>query len=207
VAYRWLRAEIIHLRLAPGSALGEAQLSERIGVSRTPVREALALLKGEGLVVDTGSRTLRVAPMTSREVRALFELREALETQAARLAASRRDPGQFAALRADMMAGPADQHDDSEKAELYHLSSRLDQTILEAADNPHIEAALRAISGLLARLRRAARSNPERLAQATAEHVVIIDAIIDGDEMLASQATAYHLRRSLDNLLATLPLD
>jgi DNA-binding GntR family transcriptional regulator len=45
------------------------------------------------------------------------------------------------------------------------------------------------------------------LSQATAEHVVIIDAIIDGDEVLAGQATAYHLRRSLDNLMATLPPD
>ncbi len=66
VAYSRLRDDIIHWRLEPGTPLGEVELSERLAVSRTPVREALSRLIAEGLVSNDSGRTAIVAPALAR---------------------------------------------------------------------------------------------------------------------------------------------
>lgn len=103
--YRALRDEIVLWHLAPGAVLGEVEQAGRLGVSRTPVREALRRLAAEGLVTSRG-RTLVVSDLASADVAHLFELREALETQAARLAARRRAPGVFDRLAERFAAAP-----------------------------------------------------------------------------------------------------
>jgi GntR family transcriptional regulator, rspAB operon transcriptional repressor len=212
VAYESLRDDIIQWRLEPGTPLAEVELSARIGLSRTPVREALSRLIAEGLVSNAYGRTAVVTPVSREHIRKLFELREALDTQAARLAARRRDATVFEALRReflDVSSGSAqsdiapDSTDSSSSS--YFLADRLDEAIDDAMDNPYLRNALKDIRGHLARVRRHAHSNPRRLDQATAEHLVIIDAILRQDEVLAVQATAVHLRNSLDNILATIP--
>lgn len=202
-AYTRLRDDIIHWRLEPGTPLGEVELSERLNVSRTPVREALSRLIAEGLVSNDSGRTARVAQLSRDDIRQLFELREALETQAARLAARHRDPEVFGELKRQFLAGAPAQGDEVDTS--YFLADRLDEAIDAATANPYLGGALRDIRGHLARLRRHAHANPGRLEQATAEHLLIVDAILGQDEMLAAQATAVHLRNSLDNILVTHP--
>jgi DNA-binding GntR family transcriptional regulator len=210
VAYESLRDDIIQWRLEPGTPLAEVELSDRIGVSRTPVREALSRLIAEGLVSNTSGRTAVVTPVSREHIRKLFELREALDTQAARLAARRRDATVFEALKREFLdvSSGSEQNDtgpDSSTSTSYSLADRLDEAIDEAMDNAYLRNALKDIRGHLARVRRHAHSNPRRLDQATAEHLVIIDAILRQDEVMAVQATAVHLRNSLDNILATIP--
>jgi GntR family transcriptional regulator, rspAB operon transcriptional repressor len=209
VAYESLRDDIISWRLEPGTPLGEVELSARIGMSRTPIREALSRLVAEGLVSNASGRTVIVTPVSREHIRKLFELREALETQAARLAARRRDAPAFEALKVEFLTRPAESGNDDTShhstAMSYFLADRLDEAIDHAMDNPYLQNALRDIRGHLARVRRHAHSNPRRLEQATAEHLLIIDAILGQDEVLAAQATAVHLRNSLDNILATIP--
>jgi DNA-binding GntR family transcriptional regulator len=204
IAYERLRDDIIQWRLEPGAPLGEVEVSERIGLSRTPVREALSRLIAEGLVSNNSGRTAVVASLANDDIRKLFELREALEMQAARLAARHRDAVVFTELREAFVAGPPTGiPDDADNS--YYLADRLDEAIDEAMANDYLLGALRDIRGHVARMRRHAHSNPGRLEQATAEHLLIVDAILRQDEMLAAQATAVHLRNSLDNILATLP--
>jgi DNA-binding GntR family transcriptional regulator len=200
VAYDRLREDIIEWRLEPGRPLGEVDLAAAIGVSRTPVREALARLTAEGLVTAGHGRTSIVAPMSTADIRQLFELREALETQAARLAARHRKPAAFEELRRDFVA-------DAEAGfqRLHELADRLDGVIDDAIDNPYLRGALADVHGQLRRVRRHAHSNPQRPQQASAEHVLIIDAILVQDETLAAHATAVHLHRSLENVLAGIP--
>src|SRR5665213_3459484 len=107
-AYQLLRDEIIQWKLEPGTPLGEVETSLRHGVSRTPLREALSRLIAEGLVRTGPGRTAVVTSLSRRDIVELFELREALETQAARLAARRRNASVFEALRADFMTGSRD---------------------------------------------------------------------------------------------------
>src|ERR1700744_300862 len=105
-AYLTLRGEILDGELRAGTVLAEVEQSQRLGVSRTPLREALGRLAAEGLVSTHSGRGVVVPEVSADNVVELFELREALEVQAARLAARRRDVARFSALRS--------QFDDSE---------------------------------------------------------------------------------------------
>lgn len=203
-AYRLLRDEIVHWELAPGTALAEVELAHRLDMSRTPVREALARLVADGLAVAVGGRGLEVAPMGIDEVTALYELRQALECQAARLAARRRDPAVFEAFAAEF-AGVPDLTGtiDPRREAYYALVERFDAAIDEAVGNAYVVAALDGIRTHLARARRASIDNPSRLTAAAEEHRVIAAAIAAGDGDLAAHATHVHLHKSLQNLVDT----
>jgi DNA-binding GntR family transcriptional regulator len=202
-AYEALRDEIVAGKLSAGTALSETDLAERLGVSRTPLRAALARLALEGLV-DTSRGRTGVVPEVSREsVVDLFELREALEAQAARLAARRGDPAVFAAL-ADEFAHAADTLDAAGVDAYYEVIARFDRALDAAVANPAILTALQGVRIHLARARRFAADNPLRLLRAADEHRLICEAIRDGDEALAASATSVHLRASLTSILAAL---
>jgi GntR family transcriptional regulator, rspAB operon transcriptional repressor len=207
-AYQLLRDEIIQWKLEPGTPLGEVETSQRLGVSRTPLREALSRLIAEGLVRTGPGRTAVVTSLSRSDIVELFELREALETQAARLAARRRDAAVFEALRAEFVTGVRDTGAaDTGAAEErpYDLADALDVAIDQAAGSVYLRAALRDLRGHLARVRRSAHSNADRLARATSEHILIVDAILAQDEALAASATSVHLHNSLANVLGALP--
>ncbi len=90
-AYARLRADVLDGELPPGAVLAELEQSARLGVSRTPVREAFAKLVHDGLARPVGGRGLVVAPLELGDLDQLYDVREALEVKAARLAA--RAPG------------------------------------------------------------------------------------------------------------------
>lgn len=204
-AYASLRADIIADRLPAGTVLGEVEQAARLGVSRTPLRAALSRLEVEGLAVTGKGRTLVVSAISPAEVRHLFELREALECQAARLAARRGDPEVFTRLaerfdRAAELLVP----DDAEHAAYYQLVADLDSALDDAMASPHLLRSLRALRSHVARVRRLSHDDPSRLVQAAREHSVIARAVAEGDPVFAGQATAVHLRTSLAAILAAL---
>lgn len=86
-AYQKLRADITQWRLRPGAVLGEVDLSERLGISRTPVREAISRLVADGLAEPAGGRGFAVSHISEDDVRKLYDLRDVLDTRAAALAA------------------------------------------------------------------------------------------------------------------------
>ncbi|HWH26473.1 MAG TPA: GntR family transcriptional regulator [Pseudolysinimonas sp.] len=199
-AYETLREDILSWRLSPGTALSEIDLADRLGVSRTPLRAALSRLALEGLL-DTSVGTAGVVPaMSAENVNELFELREALETQAARLAARRRNPAAFAELAKefDYLATTVAEDD---LASYYRVVTRFDAAIDEAVHNPAFQSALDGMRTHLVRVRRIAADNPGRLLRAAEEHRLICEAIRDGDEALAASATSVHLRSSLKSIL------
>lgn len=203
-AYASLRDDILNWRLLPGAPLNEIEVAARLGVSRTPVREALGRLAADGLVEQRG-RVDVVADLSTDHLSELFELREALETQAARLAARRRDPGVFRSLRDDFArVSRQDRFDEAERADFYRLIDRFDDAITGSIENAYLKTALRALRVHLVRARRLSRENPERIARAAAEHLLIAEAILDQNETLAVQATAVHLHSSLVNVMETL---
>lgn len=99
LAYQVLRNEIITCQLAPGSEVSEHEISDRLSMSKTPVREALVRLAGEGLVEAFPRRAYRIAPITIQSVNELFGVRAALESASAALAVARMKPADVAALR------------------------------------------------------------------------------------------------------------
>lgn len=199
-AYLTLRNEILDADLRAGTVLAEVEQSQRLGVSRTPLREALSRLSAEGLVSTHSGRGVVVTDVSAENVTELFEVREALEVQAARLAASRRDASAFEILRAefeDIDGLLADRH------RYYEVVARLDAAVDEAAANPYLVSTLDGVRTHVARIRRLAQDDPSRLRDAAREHLQILDAIIDGDASLAASATQLHLRNSLRNILRT----
>ena len=207
-AYRQLRGEILNGVLAPGVAVLEVEQAERIGVSRTPLREAVARLIADGLVVGRRGRGFEVTDISIDSISELYELRQALEVQAIRLAASRRDPAPFIELReAFRLAPDLLEHGESGVHRYYLLIDELEDAIDIAVANPFLVGALRAVRTHLARIRRLARRNPLRLRAAATEHLLIIDAIIAGDPSLAAHATHIHLHQSLVSVLAAIDED
>ena len=201
-AYVTLRDEILEWQLAPGTILGEVEQAARLGISRTPVREALARLIADGLVEALPGRGLVVTATSVDSVVELFEVREALESKAAALAAQRRDPAVFEALRAEFRASDGLLADPSRHG-YYDLVRRFDEAMDAAVGNSYLVSTLAGLRTHIARVRRLAHDNPDRLAAAAAEHALIVDAVIAGDTDLARSATVVHLHRSLGNILDT----
>jgi len=204
-AYRVLRDEILDGVLPAGTVLLEVEQSARLGVSRTPLRSAVARLVTDGLVAGRSGRGFSVTAMSVESINDLYELREALEERAATLAARGADRSAFGMLRERFLAAPA-LLDGGETGihEYYALIDEFDAAIDAAVDNAFLVGALDTVRTHLARIRRVARGNPVRLRQAAAEHLLILDAIIDGDAALAAHATHVHLHLSLASVLAVL---
>jgi GntR family transcriptional regulator, rspAB operon transcriptional repressor len=198
-AYAELREQILDWTLEPGTVLAEVDLSTRLGLSRTPVREALARLVADGLAAPLGGRGLVVTPLSADNITELFELRAALEQQAAALAAERRDATVFEHLRNELRAiGTDDLH------AYYDLVARFDAAVDAAVKNPYLVQALASVRTHLSRIRRLSSDNPARLNDAAREHLLIVDAILAGDARLAADATRVHLHQSLTSTLASL---
>ncbi|MEV8368056.1 GntR family transcriptional regulator [Microbacterium sp. NPDC064584] len=202
-AYAALLDQIQSGDLAPGTVLAEVEQAARLGVSRTPLREALGRLAADGLVVQQSPRVTVVSDIDVADIRALFEVRRALEETAARLAATRADADVFAALAVEFAGVGALDRDDGRDA-YYALIARFDAQLDAAIDNDYLTSALRGIRTHLVRVRRLARDIPERLAASVAEHRLIASAIADRDADLAAHATHVHLHNALTTILASL---
>jgi DNA-binding GntR family transcriptional regulator len=202
-AYATLRTEIVAWDLPPGTVLGEVDQAARLGLSRTPLREALNRLVSDGLVAPLPGRGLVVTPISLADLDLLYEHRIALETHAARLAAQRRDPAAFDVLAARFAdIGDVLAYDDPVRHAYYDLVAQFDDAIDDAVGNPYLVADLRGLRVHVARARRLARRSTIRLTAAASEHLAIVRAIIDADGELAAHATHVHLGNALRGIRA-----
>lgn len=201
-AYSALLDDIQTGVLAPGTVLGEVEQSARLGVSRTPLRAALARLTADGLVAQISPRVTVVTAIDGDDIRSLFVIRRALEETATRLAATSPRAPEFAALAAafdDVRLDREDARDD-----YYRLIAEFDAALDAAAANDYLTAALRTVRTHLVRVRRLARHQPDRLSASVAEHRLIAAAIAAGDPDLAAHATHVHLHNALTSILESL---
>lgn len=201
-AYATLLREIQDGDLAPGAVLAEVEQATRLGVSRTPLREALGRLAADGLVVQQSPRVTVVAAIDIADIRGLFEVRRALEEAAARLAAERGDATAFADLARAF--GEADLTASESVEDYYELISRFERQLDSSVANDFLTAALRNVRTHLVRVRRLARDNPDRLEASAGEHRLIASAIAAGDADLAAHATHVHLHNALESALANI---
>jgi DNA-binding GntR family transcriptional regulator len=211
-AFDALRVAIVEGELTPGAPLTEVEQATRLGVSRTPVREAFARLIAAGLATERGPRTLVVSEIEPDDVTALFELRTALDEQAARLAARRastdESSARFAELAARFAAVDAASlsADDPQRHDYFALVAEFDAELDESlSSSPYLAAAIQSTRVHLARVRRLARDDDDRLARSAAEHAAIARAIADGDPERAAAATRLHLHEALTSIHAHLP--
>jgi DNA-binding GntR family transcriptional regulator len=201
-AYQALLDDIVDGTLSPGTALAEVEQAERLGVSRTPLREALSQLRKDGLIQQTRGRGLTVTDVSLDDIVELYELRQPLEQQAAKLAANRGDIQVFAQLAEEFQnADRLIEGGDAGIKAYYNLNERLDRAIEEAISSAYLVSALKSLHLHLARIRRLSRRDPQRLKAAAIETLVIIEAIVDRNPELAASATQVHMQQSLRNAL------
>ncbi|HEX4419633.1 MAG TPA: GntR family transcriptional regulator [Kofleriaceae bacterium] len=175
-----LREAIINNLLAPGERLTEVALAARLGVSRTPVREAFSQLEREGLVTVLPRVGVFVREVTARDVEETYTVRAALEALAVELATQRRTPlgtAQLDAVLADMAAAVGAANEVEYTAAL----DRFYAVVMALADNATLQATHHSLLGPVRRLRRIAMTHPGRMESSYAQSVRIRDAIASGD--------------------------
>lgn len=188
-----IRELIVSLELPPGSPVSERELMERLGLGRTPVREALRALAQEKLVEVYPRRGIVVAPVDVGDLAALSEARLSLESFAARCAAERATPEDRAIARQLLEALPA-LADAGDERGLIELDQRIHRHVYRCAHNPFIESTLNEYYVLTLRIWFLALDRVARLDDAVAEHRELLQAICDAD---ADRAEAV-MRRHID---------
>jgi DNA-binding GntR family transcriptional regulator len=186
-AYHAIRDLIVSLELAPGAVIDERELIERLGIGRTPVREALRRLAQERLVEVYPRRGMFVTGVDVRELARLSEVRLVLEPEAARLAAERAteaDREQLGALLAELDAGGS---------ELMGLDERVHRAVYRAAHNHLLEATLEQYYVLALRIWSIALDRAHDLEEAVEAHRSLLEAIRDGDGERAAATMRAHV--------------
>jgi DNA-binding GntR family transcriptional regulator len=191
-AYYRLRELIVTLELAPGSIVNERELMERLGLGRTPVRDALRALARERLVEVYPRRGILVSGVDVRDLAALSESRLVLEATAARLAAVRSTPADRAQTVA-LLAELAETADEQDERHLIDLDQRIHRHVYHCAHNPFLEATLNEHYVLSLRIWFLALDRVARLDDAVHEHRELLEAIRDGDADRAEAAMREHV--------------
>jgi DNA-binding GntR family transcriptional regulator len=207
VPYSVQAADIIRSRIlggdyAPGQRLSEPELSSSLGISRSPLREALRLLANEGLVKVVSGRGVSVADFTEPEVRELIEIREALDVLAVRLAAKRATPHQIAVLRENLegLTSALRTHG----RQTLEWPSDFHLCIYEVAGNQRLREHGLAVHTQLRLVRFRSGAAEDRMEQAHEEHLALLAAISDHDPDTAALRMHEHLKNSAEHILAQL---
>lgn len=207
--YERMRAAILALDLAPGERLTERGLEASFGASRTPARAALMRLETEGLVQRVG-RGWIVAPIDLSEIRALAELREAVEAAAVRLSVQRASDADIAAVMELLEAArPTVARGDSGADGEAGLRAGTDfhVELARLSANEFMTDAVRSSMVRLARTRWLEIRTPEARETAWREHHAIVDAVIAHDADTAARLLVDHVRGTNERLLASLAAD
>lgn len=196
-----LRSDIVSGLLPFGSRLIIEELSARYGVSHMPIREALRVLHGEGLVVIEPNRGARVRRLYRGFVEDLFDVRAAIETMLARRAAERRSPEQLARLRA--AAVRLEEHVDRGEYDAVPVANRdFHRIVNDAAGNPGALPIVDSHWLLIAALLKRYGYGEDRFTRVIEDHRHLVQAIERRDSHSASMLMAAHIEKAKNNLLA-----
>jgi DNA-binding GntR family transcriptional regulator len=191
-AYYAIRELIVTLELAPGSVVNERDLMGRLGLGRTPVREALRDLARERLVDVFPRRGMFVSGVDVGDIAGLSEVRGVLESKAARLAAERRNDVDLEETDAllDELSHAASLEDERR---LIDLDQRIHRHVYRCAHNPFLQSTLEEYYVLTLRIWFLALDRVERLDDAIREHHAILVAIRDRDPERAENVMRAHV--------------
>ncbi|GGK14897.1 GntR family transcriptional regulator [Deinococcus malanensis] len=189
--YGFLRRAVLDGEIAPGERIGEAELGERLGVSRTPIREALMRLTQDGLLVAEANRGVRVRTISATEARDTYVIREELDGLAASLAAVHHTPADVTALNAaldDLNAAP-----ETDYREQTRLDLAFHRVVTLAAHNAALSDLARDLEQRVALIKHQTRTYNAH-PQTDAQHAAILRAVLDRDADAAREAARAHVR-------------
>jgi len=200
--YERLREAIVTGRARPNERLIEAELAERLQVSRTPIRESLQRLAAEGLVVSR-RRGWVVLEHTSTEIREIYEARAALEGYCARLAAERATEAQLKEI-ASLHRGDPKRILKSSRQHLVEVNDRFHDAIVAAAQNKRLADMIRRNRTFYFTFRIAQLYSDEEADASIAGHLAIVRALLQRDSNRAERAMRAHINLALAVILAKL---
>jgi DNA-binding GntR family transcriptional regulator len=197
--YVALRDAIVRVDLAPGRQLSENELAGQMGVSRTPVREALARLRDERLVEVVPQLGTFVARITPAAVADAQFVREALECAAIRLAAENAGADDLRGL-AENLRGQERARDDGDREVFYVLDDAFHKAVCDLSRHPTVWLVSQRAKSHLNRVRRLSLEAEGYLPEMIEEHREVVAAIAAHDPDRAELALRYHLRQALREL-------
>jgi DNA-binding GntR family transcriptional regulator len=191
--YDILRDMIIRREIEPGEKINEEHLAERIGVSRTPVRETLCRLENEGIVKVIPRRGAFVTRLTGDSVAEVLEIREALEGLVARLAAQRMDKPTLDALRACLHRVDATPESSRQPIQYTRAEEDFHAILLDACGNQMLKNMMEVVNAHLKLIRVRTVVLPGRARKSVEEHHQILKAIEKRDVSLAEEIMRKHV--------------
>ena len=195
-----LRSAIRNGILEPGERLMEVQLAEELGISRTPVREAIRKLEQEGYVIMMPRRGTYVSSVSVNDIKEIFEIRSALESLSTGLAARRIEPDELEKLRALLteIEGHIERRDIDKIVE---TDIEFHGLLYQVSRNERLVTIISNLKEQLARFRTLSMSYPGRLQETLEEHRAMVEAIAAGDVEAARDAAERHMERAEETLL------
>jgi DNA-binding GntR family transcriptional regulator len=195
-----LRTAIIGGVLKPGERLMEIQLAEELGVSRTPVREAIRKLEQEGFVEMLPRRGTYVANISIKDVIDVYEIRIALDVLAAGLAAERISDEELELLKRRLaVIKEVAEHDDMEKIGEYDWAFH--EVLYKASKNDRLYGIISNLREQLTRIRVTSMNYRDRIKDTMVEHELLVESIAGRAPELARQRAYEHMRNAEKTLL------
>lgn len=189
--------------LKPGERLMEIQLAEELGVSRTPVREAIRKLELEGYVIMMPRRGTYVASLSIRDVNEVFEIRTSLDSLASGLAAERITAEELERLeRLLVLIGEYIEENDMDK--IVETDTEFHDLLYQASRNTRLVGIIYNLREQLTRFRTTSMAYPGRLKETLEEHTRIVEAIAQGNVKLAQRVAEDHMEKSEHTLLVSM---
>lgn len=195
--YQSLREAIVSGRLRPGERIVEDRVCAELGVSRSPLREALRRLEGEGLVSILPRRGAVVTEVSDRDGMNLFAVREVLEGLAARQAARHITSDELSELES-LLLEMADRVRAKDTAHLVALNTQFHELVSKASRNRWVLDFLSGVRAQTRRLYRSSLEGPGRAPQSLAEHRLILDALRRADPEEAERMARKHVQMARD---------
>lgn len=189
LVHRRLLDDIRSGALPPGARLRETELAARLGLSRTPVREAIRMLEADGLVTHLPRQGASVRRLDHAEVMELYEMRVVLEGTAARLAAraaSELELAELAQINAEIASADTPGH-------AARLNHRFHAVLVDAARNRFLSRAMAALRRTYLILGPSTLADPDRAAEALAEHAALLEALCARDGAAAETLMRRHI--------------
>jgi len=194
-----LREDILNGKYAEGEKLVEAKLAEDLGVSRTPVREALKQLELDGIVENIPNRGVIVLGISKQDIEDIFEIRAAIEGISAKWAVDRMTNEELASLKDvyELMEFYTFKNDVEKFAE---LNTRFHEIIYRATKSRYLEQVLKDFQYYMKKTRRRSLQVEGRIHDSLSEHKEVLDAFLAHDKEWAERALTIHVRNSKKNV-------
>ena len=189
-----LRQRIFSRELEPGSWIDELRIAEELGISRTPLREALKVLAAEGLVTMKVRRGAYVTEVSEKDLRDVYHLLALLESDAARVVAQQGRAEHLAELQAQQEALEAAVHD---RDRFFELNEAFHRRLLELSDNKWRSQMVADLRKVMKLHRHASLFKTGRIGESLAEHRDIVQALVDRQAELAAQRMSAHFMNGL----------